>query len=249
VVRYAADNRAELVVHAGDLTLDGIGDATELAGARRLLDRLPSAWVAVPGNHDIGDTPGPPALDPDRLRAWRNQIGADHWTRQIGRWTLLGLNAQLFDSDAPAKEDEEEQWAWAADRISAQPPDRPLAVIVHKPVAASEDELAAAPRYRFVSPPARRRLERLLDTRWCPVVLSVHVHQYRVIEQGGRRHVWAPTSWAVLPEGLQASVGLKRCGLLSLWLSDEGTFRADLVQPAGMAQLTLGVDLPDPYRH
>jgi 3',5'-cyclic AMP phosphodiesterase CpdA len=106
------------VVHAGDLTLDGISDAAELAGARELLDRFPCPWLAVPGNHDIGETPGPPALDLDRLRLWRDQIGGDWWTSHVGGWTLLGLNAHLFDSDL---EVEKAQWAWLEGQLFSQP--------------------------------------------------------------------------------------------------------------------------------
>jgi hypothetical protein len=192
----------------------------------------------------IGDTPGPPPVDFDRLGAWRDQIGPDYRTARLGSWTILGLDAQLFDSDQVA---EKEQWAWLEDQVSVQAAQSPVAVVLHKPLSAPEVELAAAPRYRFVSPPARRQLDQLLDRCSCPLVISGHVHQYRNLEQRGRRHVWAPTSWAVLPEDRQASIGIKRCGILSLWLDDEGTFRVDLVEPPGLQQLTLGVDLSNPY--
>lgn len=231
VAQEVAARRPELVVHAGDLTLDGLRQPTELAAARAQLDQLPVPWVAVPGNHDIGDTPGPPAADPDRLEQWRNQIGPDYWAIPVGHWTLIGINAQLLGSGIA---DEETQWAWLQDQLATHPPDRPIALIVHKPVFASDTELAAAPSYRFVSTAPRERLLGLLDTRWCPLVISGHVHQYRLLGDRDRLHAWAPSTWAVLPARAQAVLGLKRAGLLAVELPADGAVRANFIQPAGL---------------
>jgi 3',5'-cyclic-AMP phosphodiesterase len=61
VVRYVGACAPDLVVHLGDLSLDGARDAADLRHGRTQLDRLPAAWRAVPGNHDIGDNPWPGA--------------------------------------------------------------------------------------------------------------------------------------------------------------------------------------------
>jgi len=245
VAREAGRLKPELVVHAGDLTLDGIGTPEELAWARARLDELPVPWAAVPGNHDIGDTPGPPQLDLDRLEAWRGHIGPDRWSLQLGAWTLLGLNAHLFDSNLS---EETEQWTWIEQQLAEQPRNRPVALILHKPLTAPDAELSAAPRYRFVMPGGRARLLELLASRWCPLVVSGHVHQYRLLGDRHRRHAWAPTSWAVLPDSAQANVGLKRSGVLSLELEPGGSVRVELLEPAGLAQLTIGEDIVDPYQ-
>ncbi|HEX6420490.1 MAG TPA: metallophosphoesterase, partial [Acidimicrobiales bacterium] len=52
VVRHVAATRPDLVVHAGDVSLDGALAPGDLDHARRRLDRLPVPWRAVPGNHD-----------------------------------------------------------------------------------------------------------------------------------------------------------------------------------------------------
>jgi 3',5'-cyclic AMP phosphodiesterase CpdA len=238
---------AELVIHAGDLTLDGARQDADVQYARGLLDALPVPWVAVPGNHDIGDNPGISQgleVDSGRLERWRAAIGPDHWAVEIAGWTAVGIDAQLFSSGLRAEDD---QWAWLEDRLAAQPPGRPVVLVSHKPLTAPDGELAASPSYRFVPAPARRRMTALLATARCPLVVSGHVHQYRLLDGGGRMHAWAPTTWAVLPEWAQNSVGLKRCGALSLALETDGTFRVEFVEPPGLAQLTLGDDIPDPY--
>jgi 3',5'-cyclic AMP phosphodiesterase CpdA len=57
VVSYVGACPPDLVIHLGDLSLDGAGNAADLGHGRAQLDRLPGAWHAVPGNHDIGDNP------------------------------------------------------------------------------------------------------------------------------------------------------------------------------------------------
>ena len=244
VVDYAARVEVDLVVHAGDLTLDGIGDPSELEYARRQLDRLSAPCLTVPGNHDVGDTPGPPSLDTGRLDAWRERIGPDRWVAQVDRWTLIGLNAQLFDSASLA---EEEQWDWFVDQVRAQPEDRPIALVIHKPISAPAGEVAAAPTSRFVGERGRRNIAEQLDHRWCPLVVSGHVHQHRIIDDRRRRHVWAPTTWAVLPERSQRTVGRKQCGVVSISLGGDGSAETALVTPPRLNQLTIGAECPDPY--
>jgi 3',5'-cyclic AMP phosphodiesterase CpdA len=241
--------RPDFVVHVGDLTLDGMHDASELGRARSLLDRLPVAWHAVPGNHDVGDNPmighaNGSTITPNRRQRWLDGVGLDRWRVDRAGWTLLALNAQLFGSGLAA---EAAQWDWLDDQLHAVPPGRPIALVLHKPLAASHVELAAAPAYRFVAHPARQRLERLLDRAAVPLVVSGHVHQFRVLDIDIRRHLWVPTTWAVLPDRVQASFGAKRCGVVALTLSDGGQTRARLVEPTGITQITLTEDLPDPY--
>jgi len=57
------------------------------------------------------------------------------------------------------------------------------------------------------------------------------------------------TPGAVLPDFTQQTLGLKRCGVVALDLNPDGTAGYQLLRPPGMAQLTLTVDIPDPYPH
>jgi 3',5'-cyclic AMP phosphodiesterase CpdA len=249
VVDHVDRTLPDLVVHLGDLTLDGANDASELRRARGLLDRLPVRWHAVPGNHDVGDNPlasqtNGQAITAERHEAWLDAIGTDHWALELTEWTLIGLNAQLFGSGLAAEDD---QWSWLGARLGEMPADRSTVLVMHKPLSASEHELALAPAYRFVPAPARRQLERLLAGRATPLVVSGHVHQFRVLDIDARRHVWAPTSWAVLPDRVQARYGAKRCGIVALTLDADGRTHVSLEEPAGLTQITLSDDIPDPY--
>jgi hypothetical protein len=122
-----------------------------------------------------------------------------------------------------------------------------VALVTHKPIFAEQSERDSAPWYRFSPAPARDQLTNLLDRR-PSVVVSGHVHQYRKLHDGARLHAWAPTSWAVVPDEIQQPLGVKRCGVLTLDLTSSGA-RFELVEPPGLAQLTMGRDIPDPYMH
>jgi 3',5'-cyclic AMP phosphodiesterase CpdA len=251
VANHARAVGAHLVVHAGDLTLDGVEAPEELPFARRRLDELGLPWVAVPGNHDIGDNPGVsagPEITTERLERWRDTIGADWWAVDLDGWTLLGVNAQLFGSDLPAAA---AQWKWLEDELGEERSNRAVLFVSHKPLTAPAAELDAAPPYRFVPRAAGDRLSTLLSGRDVPLVVSGHVHQFRRLDLDDRTHVWAPTSWAVLPEQAQPTFGEKRCGVAALTLGDDdqGAVTVELVEPVGMRQLTIGVDIPNPYTH
>jgi 3',5'-cyclic AMP phosphodiesterase CpdA len=256
VVDYVDHLRPGLVVHVGDLSLDGQHDAKDLEYARAQLDRLSTTpWMAVPGNHDIGDNPIP-GTDPDpkeivneeNLARWTEVVGPHWWEHDLGGWQLVGVNAQLFGSGLSA---EDEQWEWLEGVVAtSKNRRRPVALVSHKPLQASDSELATAPAIRFVPQPARDRLRGLFDDIPAnPLVLSGHVHQFRSLPHDGTFHVWAPTTWAILPDTWQASIGTKRCGVVHLALSDNGTSRHELVEPDGIRQLVIGEDTPDYYAH
>ena len=249
VLGYVGACAPDLVIHLGDLSLDGAGNAADLLYGRAQLDRLPAQWHAVPGNHDIGDNPwsGAPAgsaVDAARRQQWLDTVGTDYWLVQAGGWILLGVNAQLLGSGLEA---EAAQWSWLDEQIDRHRGRRPVALITHKPVTADGPELAAAPPYRFWPPSARARLARLFGGTLPALVLSGHVHQYRLLSLDGTDHLWAPTTWAVLPDHVQPVLGAKRCGIASLSLAAGTVQEEQLIEPPGLQQLTVTIDLPDPY--
>jgi hypothetical protein len=172
-------------------------------------------------------------------------IGVDHWSIDMDGWTLVAVNAQLFGSGLAA---EAAQWGWLEEQLGGRATDRRVALITHKPLAASDAELAAAPPYRYVPQAARRRIGDLRDVNAAvPLVVSGHVHQYRVLDLDGTRHVWAPTTWAVLPDEAQPPLGAKRCGIVSINLDRNTRTEPILIEPDGVAQLTITRDFPSPY--
>jgi 3',5'-cyclic AMP phosphodiesterase CpdA len=248
VVRHIEATGPDLVVHLGDTSLDGAHQPADLEFARSQLDRLPVAWRAIPGNHDVGDNPWNGILDGEAINAerhtrWVDLFGSDWWSLSIGGWNVIAINAQLFGARLDAAE---AQWAWLVDVIAAGL-NGPVLLLAHKPWAAPAAEIAAAPPYRFVPAEGRALFDDLVGSLRPALVVSGHVHQHRELHLSGTRHVWAPTTWAVLSDAVQPTLGNKRCGLLSLGLDSDGQATAEAVEPDGIHQHTLGRDVPDPY--
>ena len=88
-----ADTAADLVVHTGDISLDG-GD--DLAFSWREIDRLTAPWRAVPGNHDIGDPePAADPVDASRRARYHASFGDGSWALVERSWNLVGLDVRL----------------------------------------------------------------------------------------------------------------------------------------------------------
>jgi hypothetical protein len=103
--------------------------------------------VAATGNHDIGDNPrpgSPPGITVDAAhqQRWLDVVAADNWSLTDGGWTLLALNAQLFESGLEA---EEQQWSWLTEQVSRCPEIQALGLLSHKPLTGSSAELESPP--------------------------------------------------------------------------------------------------------
>lgn len=181
-----------------------------------------------------------------RHQQWLDTVGADHWALTVNGWTFLAVNAQLLGSGLEA---EAGQWSWLEEQFGRRSENQQIALITHKPVTAAGPELAASAPYRFWPPPARHRLAGLLNGKPPALIISGHVHQYRQLRLDGTDHLWAPATWAVLPDDVQPTFGTKRCAIVSLKLAPGTPARPQLIEPAGITQLTLLRDIPDPYHH
>jgi len=250
VVRYVTAAAPDLVIHLGDLSLDGARNPADLDHARRQLDLLPVPWAAVPGNHDIGDNPlpGVPAgstITEGRRQRWLDVVGEDYWSLVIADWTLVAVNAQLAGSGLAA---EASQWSWLEAQVRSAGPGQRIALLAHKPLTAPADELPAAPPYRFWPPASRHRLSDLFAGRPPQLIASGHVHQARQLSLDGSSHVWVPTTWAVLPDHAQPVFGSKRCGVLSLTFAPGQVPEPQFHEPDGIRHLIQNADIPDPYQ-
>jgi 3',5'-cyclic AMP phosphodiesterase CpdA len=246
VVQHLAAAEPDLVVHAGDISADGADRAADLAFARRRLDQVTAPLALVPGNHDIGDTPVAaaghgPSVDAERLARFRDEVGADRFAVGLGPWRVVGLDAQLL---AAGSDDEAEQWDWL-ERELATGSAAPLVLVLHKPLVPVPGDTDRPARY--IPPPARDRLLALLGTVDVRLVVSGHVHQALRHHEAGLDQVWVPSTWAVLPDSLQPTVGDKVAGLVELVLHDDGRLDVATLVPAGVRRLVVGVDIEDPY--
>jgi 3',5'-cyclic AMP phosphodiesterase CpdA len=238
ICRYARHTAPNLVLHLGDLTRDGINEATEIDYARRLLDELPSPWLAIPGNHDVPDPSDKAPYSRTTIESkndrWRRAIGRDYWRLDLGEWTILGLNTQLLSCSSDSSED---HWRWLEREIVIQTSDRALMIMSHKPIQIDEG-IRGAPVRWFVRADVVQRIRAMVGERRISHIMSGHLHQFRVTSQE-EVHVWAPSTWAVFPDRVQRTVGLKVCGAVSVELQDRSVARIEMVEPEGLSQLSV----------
>ena len=73
-------SQPDLIIHTGDVSMDGAGHIRDLELSRHWNDQLAATVLSVPGNHDVGDLedfrPDQP-VNETRLQAWRDIIGPD----------------------------------------------------------------------------------------------------------------------------------------------------------------------------
>lgn len=222
----------DLIIHTGDISLNGMHEHDDLVFSRRELDRLPGRVAVLPGNHDIGDNPpdrgAGHAVDEGRRRRWLDLFGADWWRLDLNGWHLIGLNSQLLDSDLPA---EREQWAWLESVLAACDGRRTI-VFLHKPVCYHDMADPNVVSY-CLHPRARHAMTALLARHSVTLMASGHLHTYRVMEYDGLSMVWAPATAFIntAERGRPPITSTRRPGYLEFRLSDTGAEHAFIEPP------------------
>lgn len=241
---HLRDARCDLVINTGDITIDGADSLRDLEAARAWHDGLGCEWLAIPGNHDIGDsqeiTPRQPIADMRRIR-YCEVFGADWWSIDVPGWRLIGINAQLLGSDLMAAREQDSFIAAAAAGADGSS----IALFVHKPLF-DTDPTEEAVTHRFINPAPRHRLLGGLQAGRLQLIASGHVHQYRSVSLGGVAHVWAPSTAFVLPESMQPTYGRKTVGYIEHRFEADGSVVTRLVEPAAMDCIDLS-DVPGAY--
>jgi 3',5'-cyclic AMP phosphodiesterase CpdA len=180
----------ELIIHTGDVTVDGADVEEDMRFCAARLAELPAPVLAVPGNHDVGE-PGHPhqPVNRARIERWRRHFGRDWWSQDVEDWRLIGLDSMLFGSGI---EEEAEQQLWLQ-RAAAEADGRRLAIFTHRPFMIEHaDEPDTG--YWSVKPDPRRALLDLFDRHDVALVATGHLHRSHDTVIGGRRYIWSGSS-------------------------------------------------------
>lgn len=238
--RAIAADPPDLIVNTGDLSLNGAGGIDDLAFANACHQRLAAPWLAIPGNHDIGEAPpfsrlGQP-VDAERIARWETIVGPRWWSRVVGDgWLLVGLDSALMGS---ALDDEERQHAFLARALAAHPGPRKL-VMLHMPPfeRAAEDAAFTTMSVPF---PARGRFLATCAEAGVRAIACGHLHVYNHVVHRGMDIVWAPTTAFVnIAQRLSQGLRFPRAGYVAWTLAgDAATHR--LVEPADMITQDVG---------
>jgi 3',5'-cyclic AMP phosphodiesterase CpdA len=218
VAEAVAALRPDLVINTGDMSKDGADSDDDLIYAKARMDELALPWLAIPGNHDVGDDPvsaegssPPQEILPARLERYRRIIGDDWWCRDMAGWRLIGLNTQLCNSDMAA----ESAQAAFLDEVVTSANGRPIALFVHKPLFARPPAIEDDP-HRFLNPPMRQRLEAIIRDNDVRLVASGHLHQAHHMLKDGAERIWAPSTAFIVGETVQPTMGRKELGFVEL---------------------------------
>jgi 3',5'-cyclic AMP phosphodiesterase CpdA len=229
---WIAAEKPDLVIHTGDVTVDGADIEEDLRYAAELMRRLGVRFRAVPGNHDVGDAGHrrQPVND-ERLARWRAHFGPDRWIEDVEGFRLIGLDAMLIGS-GHAEEAAQAEWLEAA---MANADGRAIAWFLHKPLfldSAGEGDTG----YWSVKPGPRARLMELVRRYSVGLVASGHLHKAHQIVSDGSRYVWAPASSYLVGPAIQPAMpGEKRLGAVCYRL-DGTALEAEIIGVPGLVQ-------------
>ena len=229
---WIAGQHPDLVIHTGDVTVDGAGVEEDLRHAAGLMRGLGVPFRAVPGNHDVGDPRHRhQPVDAERLRRWRSHFAADRWAEDVENWRLIGFDAMLLGSGEP---EEAAQDDWLRTLMSGAG-DRHIAWFLHRPLFLdSPDEGDTG--YWSVKPQPRSRLIELVRRHPVGLVASGHLHKAHDFRYHGTRYIWAPSSAFLLGPKANAPPmpGENRLGAV-IYEIYGGALKADIVPIPGLS--------------
>lgn len=240
---WIAAQRPGLVIHSGDLTIDGADTEDDLAYCAAVLRDLGVPFRAVPGNHDVGDARHRhQPVDGVRLARWQRHFGPDRWVEDVEGWRLVGIDAMLIGSGEPQ---EAEQLAWL-DEVMRAGESRRLAWFLHKPLFLDTPDEGDT-GYWSVKPEPRRALFELLRRHRVALVASGHLHKARDFTQAGTRYIWSPSSAFLCgPSVQQGMPGDKRLGAVSYEFQGQEC-RGGIVAVPGLAEHWIDNMIEDIY--
>jgi 3',5'-cyclic AMP phosphodiesterase CpdA len=233
LARWIAKQRPDLVIHTGDVTVDGAGVEEDLRHAAELMRGLGVRFPAVPGNHDVGDAGNrhQPVND-KRLGRWRTHFGADRWFEDVEDFRLIGFDALLLGSGEP---EEAAQASWLK-AVMDEAGDRRIAWFLHRPLFLdSPDEGDTG--YWSVKPRPRLRLIELVRRHSVTLVASGHLHKAHDFVRDGTRYVWAPASAFLVGPRMKAPAmpGRDQLGAVVYEIDGE-SLEAGIVEVPGLSR-------------
>ena len=183
--------KPELVVLSGDFVLDDPDQLDNQTFARKQIERLSAPWLLVPGNHDIGDSVEDPYQGQAITDARRDRFvalhGGDWWRKDVGGWSIIGINSMLPGSGLAA---EAQQLSWLKQQVQSN--ERPIILFLHKPLCVDDLSEPANPAWA-VPPFGRNSILDALAGAKLRIVASGHLHCHRHLSASEFDMVWAPT--------------------------------------------------------
>ncbi len=219
VRRWIESVKPDLVVHTGDLTIDGADREDDIVFSMALLDELDLPVLLVPGNHDVGHMPGShQPINDERIARWRCLAGPDRFAKDVGGWRLIGINSLLVGS---GHAEEAMQLDWLAEQLETRD-GRRVAMFAHKPLFV-DDPAEGDTGYWGARPLERQRLIDLISAHDVALYASGHLHWTWQGALNGTKLVWAPPTSFILDKLEREMPGERLVGGVVHYLGDEVT--------------------------
>ncbi|MDM9620499.1 metallophosphoesterase [Rhizobium sp. S96] len=234
---------ADLIVHTGDLSVDGADKEEDLRFCMDLMRQVSIPMLLVPGNHDVGHLPGSlQPVDQVRLGRWRSVVGPDYWAEDVADWRLIGIDSLLLGFEDA---EEEAQFEWL-EKTLAERSGRRVAMFAHKPLfvdAPDEGDTG----YWSVRPAQRRRLFDLIAAHDVALFASGHLHWAWAGRHLDTSLVWGPSAAFILGGMERDMPGEKLIGAVVHEL-DQGV-TSQIVAVPGMVAHVLDDIVAEVYPH
>ncbi|APO73664.1 metallophosphoesterase domain-containing protein [Rhizobium etli 8C-3] len=228
LLSWIEDQEADLIVHTGDLTVDGADKADDISFSMDLMRQVSTPMLIVPGNHDVGHfSHMSQPVNTERLARWRSLAGGDRFVEDANGWRLVGLNALLFGRE---DEEEEAQFEWL--RTAFEERDgRRLALFAHKPLFVDEPHEGDT-GYWGLRPKQRQRVYDLMAAHDVALYASGHLHWAWKGRFENTSVVWGPSAAFVIDTLEREMPGERLIGAVLHHLGDE--VRSEIVAVPGM---------------
>ena len=238
---------ADLVVHTGDLSVDGADKDDDIAFCMDLMREVSAPMLLVPGNHDVGHLPG--SLQPvnaGRLERWRRLVGPDYWMEDAGSWRLIGLDSLLMGFDDA---EDEAQFEWLRSALESRG-GRRVALFAHKPLfvdAPGEGDTG----YWSVRPAQRQRLYDLIAAHDVALFASGHLHRAWQGKYENTSLVWGPSAAFVVGDMERDMPGERLLGAVIHQFGHQfgDTVASEIVAIPGMTTYVLDDVVAEVYPH
>jgi alkaline phosphatase D len=190
LLEWIEAQKADLIVHTGDLTVDGADKADDITFSMDLMRQATAPMLIIPGNHDVGHLPGSSQpVNAERLSRWRSLAGEDRFVEDADGWRLVGINALLLGHE---DDEEEAQFEWLRTVFETRN-GRRLALFSHKPLFVDEPHEGDT-GYWGVRPNQRKRIYDLMAAHDVPLFASGHLHWAWKGQFENTSLVWGPSA-------------------------------------------------------
>jgi len=241
LLTWIEDTRADLIIHTGDLTVDGADKPGDITFCMDLMRQTSIPMLILPGNHDVGHLPGSEQpVNAGRLKRWRDLVGEDRWLEDTADWRVVGLNSLLLGHE---DEEEEAQFEWLRETLEERR-GRRIALFAHKPLFVDEPHEGDT-GYWSVRPAQRRRLYDLIAAHDVALFASGHLHWAWQGRFENTALTWGPSAAFILDKMVREMPGERLVGAVVHEFGDD--VQSDIVAVPGMTAYVLDDVIEEVY--